>query len=404
MRKPGIFLTGIFLTGTILLCNRIPPSLNYPQNLVVDAVEIIPTVMKPVEESTQYIQQKTALAVSPSKTRCSTADSFELPFFLRDTVLLPKVCSRYLGSSMHPYYKIRALNALSSLGDRNFCSLVTPLLHDSNDLIREYAVIAAGVICSECYIDTLQSLLKNEQNGYIKKTVEYSCMRIKDNTYTGTVSDNLDTSFKLPTEPFFKQSTESKALAWETTIFPESANIPLAQKFIYPHQQYKLMNDRQYYHKISFGIEMLPKLIHVGEDSGWELPGMPIHAITDGVVVRVMYEQTWGNLIAIESRLPEGKCISHFYGHLSEEVGVAIGDYVTCGQFIGTIGSPMSRENGGYRPHLHLGIAKGRLKDTGTIGYYHRTDAWYNPVSFLYLMSNVRRNRDAKKTGNYRKT
>ncbi len=69
-------------------------------------------------------------------------------------------------------------------------------------------------------------------------------------------------------------------------------------------------------------------------------------------------------LIVIEHHLPGGKYITSIYGHLSNRRLVAAGDIVQAGQVIGFEGHK-GVENGGYTPHLHLGIREGRMFEPG---------------------------------------
>jgi murein DD-endopeptidase MepM/ murein hydrolase activator NlpD len=124
-------------------------------------------------------------------------------------------------------------------------------------------------------------------------------------------------------------------------------------------------------------------VFHVGEDSGWELEGLPVHSITDGYVVLIQHESSWGTLIAIESRISKNMFITTFYGHISECIDVTVGDFVTAGSKI-EIGAALTLANGGYRPHLHLGISPVEYEKSLITGFYSHTKYWLNPVSFLY--------------------
>ena len=124
-------------------------------------------------------------------------------------------------------------------------------------------------------------------------------------------------------------------------------------------------------------------LLHLGADVGWYRVGDPVFAVSDGVV-RVSEgpppkedkeekkergkkpaELEWGNLVVIEHRLPDKSYVTTVYGHLANERLVAVGDLVRAGQQIGTIGN--TRVNGGYKPHLHFGVRKGRMAEVGRL-------------------------------------
>lgn len=71
------------------------------------------------------------------------------------------------------------------------------------------------------------------------------------------------------------------------------------------------------------------------------------------------------NLIVIEHRLSEDQCFTTIYGHLANDRHVQIGDFVTAGQLIGSIGRKSAVINGGYEPHLHFGVRAGRFLSRG---------------------------------------
>lgn len=118
-------------------------------------------------------------------------------------------------------------------------------------------------------------------------------------------------------------------------------------------------------------------LLHLGADVGWYRVGEPVFAVANGVV-RVSQgspkdedkkkrkpstSMSWGNLVVLEHRLPDGNYGTTIYGHLANERLVNVGDVVRAGQQIGTIGT--THVNGGYKPHLHLGVREGRMAEVG---------------------------------------
>jgi hypothetical protein len=134
-------------------------------------------------------------------------------------------------------------------------------------------------------------------------------------------------------------------------------------------------------------------LIHLGADVGWYRTGDPVFAVANGVVRisegppieekkaksrtdakadgttksgakgKSPVVLSWGNLVVVEHRLPDGKYATTVYGHLANERLVKAGDIVRVGQPIGTIGT--ARVNGGYKPHLHFGVRPGRMVEAG---------------------------------------
>jgi murein DD-endopeptidase MepM/ murein hydrolase activator NlpD len=152
-----------------------------------------------------------------------------------------------------------------------------------------------------------------------------------------------------------------------------------------------------------YGLPVVDKigdkhLLHLGADVGWQQIGAPVYAIADGIV-RISEgpapERTkkasaqevdsakpkseardeprgnnltlaWGNLIVVEHRIAETVFATSIYGHLASERFVKAGEMVKARQVIGTIGK-MGIENGGYRPHLHLGLREGRMFQPGSV-------------------------------------
>jgi murein DD-endopeptidase MepM/ murein hydrolase activator NlpD len=119
-------------------------------------------------------------------------------------------------------------------------------------------------------------------------------------------------------------------------------------------------------------------LLHLGADVGWYRVGDPVFAVANSVVrmsegppkvdrdekkSNVPKKLEWGNVVVIEHRLADNKYATTIYGHLIGERLVKVGDVVRAGQQIGMIGS--TAVNGGYKPHLHLGVREGRMAEMG---------------------------------------
>jgi len=156
---------------------------------------------------------------------------------------------------------------------------------------------------------------------------------------------------------------------------PISDKYSTATGFVYP-----LMDISQEDLKAnSFGVKVPPSAaafigkVHVGSDCGWQRPGAQVLSVAEGIVrmsaclptfndetVEKRRGWSWGNIIVIEHRLPNGEYISSLYGHLGANRLVKVGDMVKKGQVIGYIGKSNSEENGRYPAHLHFGIHQGR--------------------------------------------
>jgi murein DD-endopeptidase MepM/ murein hydrolase activator NlpD len=142
-----------------------------------------------------------------------------------------------------------------------------------------------------------------------------------------------------------------------------------------------------------YGLPVVDKvgdanLIHLGADIGFYRVGEPVYAVANGIVRLSQGENErgkaeggsgkvgtapkanpngkkmeWGNVVVIEHQLADGKYATTIYGHLANDRLVKAGDIVQAGQQIGAVGA--TRVNGGYKPHLHLGIRAGRMAEVG---------------------------------------
>ncbi|MFH1171065.1 MAG: M23 family metallopeptidase [bacterium] len=136
----------------------------------------------------------------------------------------------------------------------------------------------------------------------------------------------------------------------------------------------------------AFGRYVSGRGYHLGDDCV-RSPGKAVHAIWHGRVKYARYNSGgWGYLMIVEyyiNNLPF--CV--VYGHLGGTMYPGEGNWVTRGQYIGTVGS--TQESGQTTPHLHLGIHYGGYgAPTGTYpswckGYASSTSGWFNPTDFM---------------------
>jgi len=126
----------------------------------------------------------------------------------------------------------------------------------------------------------------------------------------------------------------------------------------------------------------------------------PVYAIANGEVIESYYESgsSWGNLILIRHILLNGEVVFSLYGHLDTRM-VSVGDLVTIGQQIGTVGKGI-----GLNAHLHSEIRKSSLADRsakffpcGNSGYneafvirnYFNTEAFVKIGRFANMSSEI---------------
>jgi len=120
----------------------------------------------------------------------------------------------------------------------------------------------------------------------------------------------------------------------------------------------------------SYGKEMEKEaegfggMVHVADDVGWFRDHRTVVALGNGLVRQARCAQSWGCMVVIEHKLPDGEFFCSLYAHLSPFVCVVPGELVRKGQKIGSIGRSFTWENGGYIAHLHCGIHKGPFWQT----------------------------------------
>lgn len=135
---------------------------------------------------------------------------------------------------------------------------------------------------------------------------------------------------------------------------------------------------------------------HPGEDwngrgGGDTDLGDPVYAISNGKVLEFGYYQpSWGNLVLIEHALPDGTRVWSQYAHLDQIMVTSVGQKVTRGQQIGTIGkgakTPQAPK-GLYLAHLHFEIRRNKLSiGNWTPMVKNREQVlanYYSPIEFI---------------------
>jgi hypothetical protein len=139
---------------------------------------------------------------------------------------------------------------------------------------------------------------------------------------------------------------------------------------------------------IRIGFTSHRPTFHAGTDIGAP-NGTPIYAPRAGVVERLAHEEAgirgnpfngYGNAIVLYH---EDEHLWSFYAHLSR-IGVAVGDRVEPGQYIGNVGNKCNGKFPGMSPHLHLELrhakADGSSPYPGPYPRLHGTTV-YNPLN-----------------------
>jgi murein DD-endopeptidase MepM/ murein hydrolase activator NlpD len=309
-------------------------------------------------------------------------------FAYRDQRLVP-IFKKIIGDGeMHTYFKCMAVMVLGQCGRKDdFQFLLEKFRSTSNDLLKAYLVCAMGKLSEKRNIDILQELQKGENNFFVGKTFNTALDRAKRKNFFKFGHLPLFDTTKLKKPALFPgENSVVSFLSASERVKVKPSDIPVANDAIYPHMQYK-MSDSLYakvrYPKKMFGFMTIGWGLHVGEDSGWLFAGMPVHSIMAGRVMLIQHEDSWGCLVCIESRLPDGSPVTCYYGHLAHQVTVVAGQTVQMGDVIGEIGPAFTLQNGGYLPHLHLGVEKAPFASATIAGYSDEIERWYNPVAFI---------------------
>jgi len=161
-------------------------------------------------------------------------------------------------------------------------------------------------------------------------------------------------------------------------IVDTSETVPdgfIATRFDYP---VGVPDGSGYYNAQGFGENT-----HLGDDwnaitGGNSDLGDPIYAIASGYI---KYAEDngpgWGNVIRMNHYLSDSSVVESLYAHC-DTILVNVGDWVTIGTQIGTIGNA----NGAYSAHLHLEIRNNVDMPIGG-GYSSYTEGYIDPTLFI---------------------
>lgn len=153
----------------------------------------------------------------------------------------------------------------------------------------------------------------------------------------------------------------------------------------------EILTDKLFYSTRYFGAYDIDaeefSAVHPGIDLKLA-EGTPVGTVAGGRVHDVRYDpDTLGKHVIIEHRAADGHTFYSIYGHLAS-VSVKVGDSVTSGQMIGTVG--MTGNTSG--PHLHLQIDRGEAGEASHTVYWpgsvpSRSEAdrfVINPITFVH--------------------
>ncbi len=135
---------------------------------------------------------------------------------------------------------------------------------------------------------------------------------------------------------------------------------------------------------------------HTGEDwngrgGGDTDLGSPIYAISHGRVAGFgYYLPSWGNIVLLEHVLPDGSQVWSQYAHLDQVTVGQVGQVVSRGQQIGTMGKgekSAKYPQGRWIAHLHFEIRRSNLSISAWTPYVNDRDQvmahYFNPTAFI---------------------
>ncbi len=178
-------------------------------------------------------------------------------------------------------------------------------------------------------------------------------------------------------------------------------SVPIADGFDFPvgprgenvnvfdtHKIDTTLVDPDYYKSLGFW--------HTGEDwngkgGGDTDLGQPVYAIANGRVVEFGYNpSSWGNIVLLEHALPDNTRVWSQYAHLDQIMVNAVGQKVSRGQQVGTIGKgakTTQKPQGLYYAHLHFEIRRNNLPMGNWTPMVKNRDQvlanYYNPSAFI---------------------
>lgn len=141
---------------------------------------------------------------------------------------------------------------------------------------------------------------------------------------------------------------------------------------------------------------------HIGED--WNADtggntdlGLPVYAISNGTVVERGVADGFGNFLIIRHDLPvpitvngiTTSTVYSFYGHFENPAIVAVGQEVTIGQQVGTMGST-GMADGNAHVHLEIRLAYGvGYENMDGYSFEPSPAGWVDPTDFIAAHRNI---------------
>lgn len=109
-----------------------------------------------------------------------------------------------------------------------------------------------------------------------------------------------------------------------------------------------------------------------------------VYAICPGPLVSKRMASGYGG-VAVQRCILGGETVTVVYGHLRlESIGGAVGEELSAGEYLGSLGDGYSEETDEERKHLHLAIRRGEMIDLrGYVSRREELSGWMDPMLFI---------------------
>jgi HEAT repeat protein len=234
------------------------------------------------------------------------------------------------------------------------------LLSDKDPDIREIAAEYFTWLGQRDDLPALKSTLSSETDAYTRaaldaavKTTELRAAAWTKNPALASQVEALRSADVM--EPTFvynvgeharKDEFRARDFKMQEILSAPAGNLELSREFLresaYPAATVWVPPIRDYYDasRKSFGYCVTKDFtafvgsVHIGDDCGWRKELRSVCATAPGIVRSAAHVYSWGFIVTIEHKLPNGEPYCSLYAHLSPFLHVKPGDVVAAGQKI----------------------------------------------------------------------
>lgn len=214
-------------------------------------------------------------------------------------------------------------------------------------------ILAVGAATAAGYKAAVGSLTQNlipDQGEIFQPDVDLNAV----NNPVDNVEKNTP-EFEFPPIPTYEAPTQDITNELQTLFYEQAKMMPVSGEILTEFSWGELV-------KSSGGVWKTHDGVDISADTGTNVKSM-----TAGTVKEIYSDPLWGNCVVID----HGETVMGYYFGLSPDISVNIGDSVSAGTVIGTVGNTADIESD-LDAHLHFA-----LKHQG---------AWVDPVSYIEPM------------------